>query len=231
VRRIVIALLVVACSSDDTLPAHRVPSCPARLATFVGEATHYDADGRGNCSFEASDGMVAAVNGGDYDRAAWCGACLEVTGPSGAVVVRVVDKCPGCKPGDLDLGQAAFAALAPLAEGRIPIRWRPVACDVTGPIAYRFKDGSNAFWTAIQIRNHRHPIKKLEWRDATGAWSAIDRAEYNYFVTTRALGKGPYVLRVTDAYGHEVVDEGIALGDAVTRAGAAQLPACLEPWL
>jgi hypothetical protein len=34
------------------------------------------------------------------------------------------------------------------------------------------------------------------------------------------------MLRVTDAHGHVLEDSGIALGDSVTRTGAAQFPAC-----
>ena len=59
--------------------------------------------------------------------------------------MRVVDQCPGCAHGDLDLSPQAFQVLAPLAQGRIPITWHEVACDVSGPIDYHFKDGANAF--------------------------------------------------------------------------------------
>lgn len=38
-----------------------------------------------------------------------------------------------------------------------------VACGLEGPIVYYFKEGSNSFWTAVQVRNHRYPIAKLEW--------------------------------------------------------------------
>lgn len=170
--------------------------------------------------------MVAAINAADYATASWCGACLEVTGPSGKVIVRVVDKCPGCAHGDLDLSSEAFAKLSPLSAGRIPITWREVACDVQGPISYQFKDGSNAFWTAIQIRNHRYPIARVEAMSSGGAFEPIARVDYNYFVDTSGLGPGPYTLRVTDTRGHAIEDASIALGDDVARAGASQFPVC-----
>jgi hypothetical protein len=34
------------------------------------------------------------------------------------------------------------------------------------------------------------------------------------------------MLRVTDARGHVLEDTAVALGDNVTRSGAAQLPSC-----
>src|SRR5687768_2855848 len=82
---------------------------------FEGEATYYDANGTGACGFPASnDFMVAAINDEQYSKAN-CGRCIEVTGPRGTVVVRIVDKCPGCGFGDVDLSQTAFGKIARLA--------------------------------------------------------------------------------------------------------------------
>jgi expansin len=223
-RQIVAFAAVLGCGGDDALaPAGSCDDAPNEAS---GDGTYYAANGTGNCGFDAStDLMVAAMNGVDYSTAAWCGACIEVTGPMGKVVVRIVDQCPECASGDLDLSPQAFEQLSPLAAGRIAITWHEVACDVIGPIAYHFKDGANAYWTAIQIRNHRYPIAKLE-AQTTGAWQAIARVDYNYFVESAGLGPGPYMLRVTDTRGHVLEDSAIALGDNVTRSGASQFPLC-----
>lgn len=224
-RLVALATLIGCGSSDDSL----VPggSCSDAPPDASGEGTYYDANGTGNCSFDASpdDLLVAAMNAADYNTAAWCGACLEVTGPMGTVTVRVVDQCPGCAHGDLDLSPQAFEKIAPLSAGRVPITWHEVACNVSGPISYHFKDGANAYWTAIQIRNHRYPIATLE-AQVDGAWQDIPRLPYNYFIETAGLGPGPYTLRVTDTHGQVLEDSGIALGDDVTRAGSEQFPAC-----
>lgn len=221
-------LLLTACSGDDTAGTGPGGECGDMPSEKTGEGTYYDATGAGNCSFDPTpnDLMVAAMNDPDYGTADWCGACLEVTGPKGTSIrVRVVDRCPECKAGDLDLSRQAFEMLSPLSAGRIAISWREVACDVTGPLAYHFKDGSNEYWTAIQLRNHRYPIAKLEAMKA-GAYKTVQRLNYNYFVETSGLGPGPYMLRTTDVHGQVVEDSGIALGDSVTRAGSAQFPAC-----
>lgn len=193
----------------------------------AGEATYYDADGSGNCSFDPSPGdlMVAALNAADYDGAAWCGACAAVDGPSGSVTVRIVDQCPGCAEGDLDLSPEAFERISPLAAGRVPITWRFVPCEVSGAMRYHFKDGSNPFWTAIQVRNHRHAIATLEAK-VGDAYQAIPRVDYNYFVAEGGLGEGPLDLRVTDVHGIVAEDAAIATGDDVETPGAAQLAAC-----
>ena len=215
------------CAGDDSNELSPEP-CRGDVGPFNGEGTYYGADGSGNCSFDKSpdDLMVAAINGIDYKGAAWCGSCVLVTGPQGEVTVRIVDSCPGCKVGDLDLSKEAFAKIAALSVGRVKITWRPTPCTVSGPISYHFKDGSNAYWTAIQIRNHRYAISSLEARDATGNYTPIARADYNYFVSTKGLGPGPFTLRVTDTRANVLEDMNIALGDSVSRDGASQFPVC-----
>ena len=224
-RKFLLVTLIGCGGGDDgQLPGG---SCSDAPPDASGEGTYYAADGTGNCSFPASpdDLLVAAINAVDYNTAAWCGACLEVSGPMGTVTVRVVDQCPECAHGDLDLSREAFAMISPLSAGRVPITWHEVACDVAGPVSYHFKDGSNEYWTAIQIRNHRYPIATVEAQDGAG-WRDIPRVSYNYFVEAAGLGAGPYTLRVTDTRGHTLEDGAIALGDNVVRTGAAQFPTC-----
>lgn len=192
-----------------------------------GEATYYAADGSGNCSFDPTPGdlNVAALNTTDYAGSAMCGACLAITGPNGSITVRVVDRCPGCAPGDVDLSERAFAAIAPLERGRVPITWRVVPCAVDGPMRYRFKEGSSEYWVGIQVRNHRMPIAKLE-AEVNGSFREIPRESYNYFVQAGGLGPGPYRLRLTDIEGEVVEEPAIALGDTVERVGTAQFSGC-----
>jgi expansin len=209
---------------DDDAP---IP-CGSTPEEHTGEATYYAADGSGNCSFPASPGdlLVAALNTADYDGAEACGACAEVDGPDGSVVVRIVDRCPGCETGHIDLSEQAFAQIAPVKAGRVDVTWRFVPCDVAGPLRYHFKDGSNAFWMGIQIRNHRHAITKLEARQPDGNWAELRRENYNYFVDKNGVGEGPAALRVTDVHGFVVEDLAVPQGSDTEAASAAQLPAC-----
>jgi expansin (peptidoglycan-binding protein) len=196
----------------------------------AGEATFYDAFAPGegtSCNLPLDgDRLVAAMNLADYRTAAACGTCVVVAGPGGDVLVRVVDVCPACKPGGLDLSREAFARLAPHDAGRIPIRWQPVPCAVAGPIAYHFKAGSNPFWTAIQVRNHRYPIASVAVQRAGGEVQLV-RQTYNYWVGQN-LGEGPYTIKITDERGHVQVDTGIALGADAVRTGSAQPPPCRD---
>ena len=191
-----------------------------------GIATYYDATGAGACSFDPSPGelMVAAMNAEEYDNAAVCGAFLHVIGSKGMVTIRIVDLCPECKAGHLDLSREAFALIAELPQGRVPITWQLVSPALAGPIAYHFKDGSNQWWTAVQIRNHRNPISKLEYLDGN-RWIAVPRTSYNYFVQTNpGMGPGPYTFRVTDSYGNMLSDSGIPHIENGSVNGAAQFP-------
>ncbi len=191
-----------------------------------GEGTYYNATGAGNCSFEASpeDLMVAAMNHSDYANALLCGAYVEVVGPKGTVTVRIVDRCPECAPGDIDLSREAFALIANLVDGRVPIRWRIVSPELAGPIVYRFKEGSNPYWTAVQIRNHRNPVASVEYQLSGGGFKSIARTEYNYFVEASGMGVGPYTFRVTDIYGNALQDSGVPFIEGGEVQGGGQFP-------
>ncbi len=197
-------------------------------AEHQGEGTYYAADGSGNCSFDASpnDLMVGAMNQADYQASGACGRCAAVVGPSGAVTVRIVDRCPECAPGDIDLSPQAFEKIAALELGRVAIDWRYVPCQSSGPIAYFFKQGSNQWWTAVQVRNHRHGIAKFEYDSGGGSFVEVARENYNYFVEPAGMGPGPYTFRVTDVYGHQLIDSGVVFAEASQVSGADQFPAC-----
>jgi expansin (peptidoglycan-binding protein) len=200
---------------------------PTAIPAYQGVATYYYATGAGACSFDASpeDLMVAAMNGVQYDDAALCGAFVRVIGPKGAVTVRIVDLCPGCKAGDLDLSQEAFAQIAELRQGRVAVSWQVVSPGLTGPIAYHFNAGSSQWWTAVQIRNHRNPVARLEYQKAGGEWVTVPRTSWNYFVqTSPGMGLGPYTFRVTDSYGNVLTDSNIVLVAGGTVNGSSQFP-------
>jgi expansin (peptidoglycan-binding protein) len=192
-----------------------------------GIATYYNATGAGACSFDPSpaDLMVAAMNAEEYNNSAVCGAYVHVSGPKGAITVRIVDLCPECLAGHLDLSREAFAQIADLPLGRVPISWQVVSPALVGPIAYHFKDGSNQWWTAVQIRNHRNPIARLEYLTGGGQWVSVPRTSYNYFVQTNpGMGPGPYTFRVTDSYGNSLIDGNIPHVENGTVSGASQFP-------
>ena len=194
----------------------------------TGIATYYNATGAGACSFAPSpdDLMVAAMNAEEFNNAAVCGSYVQVTGALGTVMVRIVDLCPECKAGHLDLSREAFAQIDEIRLGRVPIQWQVVSPSLTMPIVYQFKDGSNQWWTAVQVRNHRNPIAKFEYLNEANQWVSVSRTSYNYFVQSNpGMGTGPYTFRVTDSYGNELVDSGIGIIENGEVVGGGQFPA------
>jgi len=193
---------------------------------FDGEGTYYFGDGSGACLFPPlpNNLMYAAMNYPQFGNADFCGAYINVTGPQGSVIVRIVDMCPECQYGDIDMSPEAFAQIAEISQGRVPISWQQVSYPLAGPIVYHFKDGSNQWWTAVQVRNHRNPIIKLEYRTNNGSWVAVPRTTYNYFVESSGMGPGPYSFRVTDVFGHTLVDNGIPHIENGTVSGSSQFP-------
>lgn len=192
----------------------------------TGIATYYYADGSGACGFDPSpnDLTVAAMNAEEYNHAAYCGAFVQVNGRKGTITIRIVDLCPECLAGHLDLSLQAFALIDDVPLGRVPITWRVVSPAIVGPIAYHFKDGSNQWWTAVQIRNHRNPITRFEYWNG-GAWVNVERKDYNYFVRPYpGMGVGPYTFRVTDIYGNMLTDSGIPFVENGTVTGTGQFP-------
>lgn len=183
-------LALAACSGS--------PAAPLPIGqSSDGVISFYDGDGRGACGYDSTSDDFAAINAQQWNQSASCGTCIEVTGPKGVVVLRVVDLCPDCDgPGHLDLSRATYAKLAELPDGRANVKWRTVTCPVKGNLRVQVKDGSNAFWIALQPRNMRRPVASLEAKK-NGAWKALVRSDYNYFLDESGLGDGPIDLRLT----------------------------------
>ncbi|MFE6198563.1 expansin EXLX1 family cellulose-binding protein [Streptomyces sp. NPDC057838] len=190
--------------------------------TYQGIATHYDAaDGDGACSYGPSpDLMVAAMNHTDYETSAACGAYLLVRAANGAsVTVRVTNECPlPCAPGQLDLSKQAFAKLAGLSAGRIPVSWRLLSPATSGTVSIRYKTGSSRHWCGVQALGHRNPLARLEVATGSG-WRRLARTEYNYFLSPDGTGCGG-PLRLTDIHGEQLTVDGVPVRpDAVQPTG------------
>ncbi|MEV0225532.1 expansin EXLX1 family cellulose-binding protein [Streptomyces sp. NPDC050704] len=195
--------------------------------TYQGVATRYDAgNGDGACSFGPSkDFMTAAMNHTDYETSRACGAHVLVRAANGATVtVRITNECPlPCAPGQLDLSEQAFAALADPVLGRIPITWSLLSPSTSDTVSIRYKTGSSRYWCAIQAIGHRNPLARLEVRSGSG-WRQLPRTEYNYFLSESGSGCGGEI-RITDIYGERLTVGGIALRADVAQPTRVQFAA------
>ncbi|KAJ7223581.1 RlpA-like double-psi beta-barrel-protein domain-containing protein-containing protein, partial [Mycena pura] len=79
--------------------------------------------------------LIVAVGHQIFDSYPWapwpilfrnpiCGKKLKATYGAKSVMLTVVDRCPGCVGAALDMTEAGFKDLAPLAQGRIHnVKW------------------------------------------------------------------------------------------------------------
>ncbi|KAI8061188.1 RlpA-like double-psi beta-barrel-protein domain-containing protein-containing protein [Gongronella butleri] len=110
------ALLLVA--------VHGAPMNLARRggAESSGKATYYNT-GLGSCGKTNTDTqLVVALSASDMKKS-YCGKKIKVMYHGKSVLATVVDTCPGCASGSIDLSPAAFKALGNLAAGVLAVKW------------------------------------------------------------------------------------------------------------
>ncbi len=205
---------------------------PIYLACFEGVGTFYDTtDKTGNCSEEyPADGLYAAMNAAQYDNSNVCGSYIEVfhRNTTKSVIVKVLDRCPECPKGNIDLSRTAFFNLSIPSQGIIDIAWRFLPDPNNITISTRVKEGSSRYWFAMQILNHKYMISKLEVKNAKGDYEVMPRQLYNYFIDNDGvfngqLPEGPYDIRITDINGN-VINTKIPLKIGVLHNTNAQFP-------
>jgi expansin (peptidoglycan-binding protein) len=186
----------------------------AGTVTVTGIATHYVLQGLPNCSYPSppADGLFVALSPSEYASAGACGGYLEVTGPDGSVRVEVIDQCPECASGHIDLSETAFAALAPLSAGLINVSYTSLTDPALPvPLAMEVKTGSSPYWLALLAGNTGNPLTSVQVRTASGGWISLARAGYNYWIAPSGAGSGPFTVRLTDTAGNQVTVDGISL--------------------
>jgi expansin (peptidoglycan-binding protein) len=219
-----VAVLLFGPSTGGACAAYRPSAAlaqPPGTGAQSGKATYYTlASGGGNCSYVGppADNLYVALGPNEYAAAAACGGYLDVTGPKGTVRVKVVDQCPECAAGHLDLSKDAFARIGAIPAGIIPITYRAVRDPkLPGPLSVRVKDGSSRYWLALLIIDHGNPLSSVEVR-REGGWQALRRADFNYWIAESGVGAGPFTIRVTDVAGHRVVADGIRLAPQIVQS-------------
>ncbi|OWZ03900.1 hypothetical protein PHMEG_00024289 [Phytophthora megakarya] len=179
---------------------------------FQGDGTPYNlaAVGNGNCAFmsawsQASTNYVA-VNQAQWDGLKHCGQCIEATcidskckDNKTSVTLQVVDRCPECKYGDLDMSPGALTKIVGYNPGRIKIGWKYVDCPNPGTVKVCLKQGSNPYWIAIQPTNTRIAVKGLSINGMTG--TLLDGAYYYYIQSKDKVAYDKIKVDVTSVNG------------------------------
>ncbi|KAF1851003.1 carbohydrate-binding module family 63 protein [Cucurbitaria berberidis CBS 394.84] len=213
----------VAKPSSAPEPAARA-DVSAAAGSNKGEATFYGGNVAGGmCSFTGytipAGIFGTALSSSNWDGAANCGTCVQVTGPSGTKIkAMVVDQCPGCGPNHLDLFPDAFKQLADPTKGVIPVSWDIVSCGITTPIVLKNKEGTSKFWFSMQVMNSNVKVSKLEVStDGGSSWKSTTRKEYNYFENPSGFGADSVDVKVTSVNGDSIVVKDVSIAASSTK--------------
>ena len=204
-------------------------------AQTSGEATHYElaSGGMGNCSYPSPPAgqLYVALPPSEYGAAAACGSYLQVSGPDGSVTVEVVDQCPECQAGHIDLSEQAFAKIAPLSAGLVPVTYHTIADPpLPAPLFMLVKAGSSAYYLALLPINNGNPLATVAVSQGSGGWQELSRTTYGYWLASSGAGPGPFSVRLTDSLGHQATVHGITISPGVVQStgtsmyGAAAAP-------
>ncbi|CEP09780.1 hypothetical protein [Parasitella parasitica] len=94
--------------------------------SLTGDGTFYSVGGSSCGGDYSNEDLVAAISiewMGSGANGPYCGKSIDVKSEHGSVTLKIVDTCPGCKRGDVDMSRAAFQKIAKLSDGRVPISW------------------------------------------------------------------------------------------------------------
>ncbi|KAI0535417.1 RlpA-like double-psi beta-barrel-protein domain-containing protein-containing protein [Xylaria digitata] len=92
-----------------------------RSQTFTGDITYYQ-PGLGACGETNSDSEnVVAMSPSEYEGN--CGKTITITKDGKTATAKVVDKCPSCASGAIDVSSTVFQSLVDLSVGRTTVSW------------------------------------------------------------------------------------------------------------
>ena len=180
----------------------------------------------GNCSYPSPPAgqLYVALSPSEYGGSAACGSYLQVTGPDGSVTVEVVDQCPECQAGHIDLSEQAFARIAPLSAGLVPVSYHTIADPpLPGPLSMLVKSGSSAYYLALLPINNGNPLATVAVRQGSGGWQDLARTTYGYWLASSGAGPGPFSVRLTDSLGHQATVNGITISPGVIQPTGTSL--------
>uniref|UniRef100_K3X0R0 Expansin-like EG45 domain-containing protein n=1 Tax=Globisporangium ultimum (strain ATCC 200006 / CBS 805.95 / DAOM BR144) TaxID=431595 RepID=K3X0R0_GLOUD len=204
---------------------------------FEGDGTTYTlsqmSGGNYNLMSAISNAGVnyAALNSEQWDNLAHCGRCAQVScidsrcsDQTISEIVQIVDRCPECKHGALDLSPSVFKTITGSDPSRFKIKWKFVDCPVQGNVKYCLKDGSNSFWTAIQPTNFVSGVKSLT---VNGHETTMTDSVYYYLLDGQSQDQVDLSsLKIVLTSVHdERIEETVALEPGSCATGTSQFAA------
>jgi len=139
-----------------------------------------------------------------------CGQCFQVKVATQlgwkSTIVRIMDKCPDAYCG-IDLGGQPAMQLMGNQPGRYSGEWTRVSCsgvenvsDATPTLVT--KDGSNAWWSLVQVHNPPSEVIRIQWKNlhnaAQGVFQWATEAENYYKVPDELLSLKDTIILYID---------------------------------
>lgn len=167
----------------------------------------------GVAGFAAIDvNMLPGDAKGQWQGGKICGQCAKVEARTlegvKSTVVRIMDKCPDANCG-IDLGGEPAKTLMGTQPGRYSGSWEWVSCEgqagvSDGAPALFVKEGSNPYWSLVQVRNPPGAVLSIAWSSAggRGVFAYATEAE-NFFKAPQETldSKEPVTLSITFTFG------------------------------
>ncbi|POW05156.1 hypothetical protein PSTT_09903 [Puccinia striiformis] len=123
--RVILSLTIVLLAFGSILGSHGHGHKAARSSgAFHGTATWFRPN-VGACGEKSSEAdYMIAMNTPQYNSGGPCHQNVVIRNKKNGkrVVAKVLDECPSCRFGDLDLSPSAFKALGKLEDGVLPVR-------------------------------------------------------------------------------------------------------------
>lgn len=200
------------------------------VAAFTGDGTTYSGKpSSGNCNLmywpSVAETNYVAINDAQWDNTMSCGRCAQVRCTDAACsgqpseLVYVVDRCPECKHGDLDLSPQVYSSITGQQPGRVGIEWEFVDCPVEGNVEYCLKSGSSKFWLALQPANFVSGVQSMT---IDGKTPEMLGAAY-YFLLNQGVDGSLDALDITlTGVNGEVLEETLALKPDTCTEGTKQ---------
>jgi expansin len=164
----------------------------------------------GSCSLGPfpAGGRYVSLPPERFGRSAACGSYLTVQGPRGQVRAEVVDLCPGCAAGMINLSRAAFTRIADPGPGSAWVRFWPVDDPpLPGPLILRMGQTGTGLLT-LQVRRHGNALASVAVATPgmrVPAWQPFRLNANGIWVAGAQLRPGPVNIRIADTRGHQVV--------------------------
>lgn len=204
-------------ASTPTIPAITATGGSGDVTVYGGIGYRESSSG-GACNYGVT-GIVhyAAIHvnllpgdlRGQWNGGRVCGQCVRIRARTStgwrSTHARIVDKCPDDHCG-IDLGGAPATEIMGIQPGRYAGEWSFVSCEGLADVyddstSLWVKEGSNAWWSLVQVRNPPSAVDSMMVRPQGGAWSALAWATEaeNFFKVPREI------LSMTDSVQVRVV--------------------------